>query len=83
MKTYVVESGFDVDFYPPLTKEQETDLYDQHLFRPLRDRAKSSNGELVIKEELNMIGRVIIEASEMVAKNLRSLGFHLQIKKVL
>jgi len=81
MKTYVVESGFPTNFYPPLTKDQLADLYDQHLFRPLREKAKESGGELVITEELNLIGRVIVEASEKAAKTLRSLGFRLQIKK--
>ena len=81
MKTYVVDPGFPTNFYPPLTKDQMTDLYDQHLFLPLRTRAKESEGELVIKEEINLIGKVIIEASEKSAKTLRALGFHLQIKK--
>lgn len=81
MKTYVVESGFTTDFYPPLNRDQVTSLYEQYLFRPLRARAQESEGELVIKEELNLIGRVIVEASEKSAKALRSLGFHLQVKK--
>ncbi len=81
MKTYVIDTGYSVDFYPPLTRNQKIELWTKHLFEPLRERAKASNGELVVKEELTIIGRSIIEASEQAAKDLRSLGYHLQIKK--
>jgi hypothetical protein len=81
MKTYVIENGYSVDFYPPLTRDQKVELWTKHLFEPIRVRAKESNGELVVKEELTIIGRSIIEASEKAAKDLRSLGYHLQIKK--
>src|SRR5271154_1832622 len=81
MKTYIAQLEFPTDFYPPLTKEQTIDLYDQHLFRPLRDHAFTSEGEILIKEELHLIGRAVIEATEKSAKTLRNLGFHLQLKK--
>jgi len=81
MNTYIVTSGFEVNFYPPLTKDQLGDLYEQHLFHPLRVQEKSMVGELVIKEELAVIGKVIVQASEKSAKTLRALGFNLQIKK--
>ena len=81
MNTYIVTSGFEVNFYPPLIKEMLGDLYDQYLFRPLRTQEKLMEGELVVKEELALIGRAIVQASEKSAKTLRALGFNLQIKK--
>lgn len=81
MKTYIAQLEYQADFYPPLTIEQKITLYNEHLFVPLKAQAEASEGELVIKEELNLIGRAIIDATEKAAKNLRSLGFHLQLKK--
>jgi hypothetical protein len=86
MKTYVVELGFSTDFYPPLTKEQVVELNTQNLFQPLRSMSKNMENELRIIEELNLIGSVIIEASEKTAKAIRGAGFtvHLNsIKKAL
>lgn len=81
MKTYVVELGFPTDFYPPLTNNQLVALYEQQIFIPLRARSQELGNDLIIREELNLIGRVIVEASEKAAKTLRELGFRLQIKK--
>lgn len=81
MKTYVIKPGFTPNFYPPLTKDQLIDFYDQHLFRPLRQRAQESKGVLKVKEELNLVGSVIAEASEEEAKALRQLGYQLLHKK--
>ena len=81
MKTYIAQLEFQADFYPPLTRDQKTALYIEHLFVPLKAQAEASEGDIVIKEELNLIGRAIIEASDKSAKTLRSLGFHLQLKK--
>lgn len=81
MKTYVIKIGFEVQFYPPLTSDQKKSLYEEYLFQPLRTRAEASNKELVIKEELGIVGSAIIQASEEAARLLRQLGFHLQIKK--
>lgn len=81
MKTYVIESDSEFYFYPPLTGDEKKAIYEEHVFQPLRSRAASSNGELVIREELKIIGRAIIDASEEAAKNLRLLGFHLILKK--
>jgi hypothetical protein len=81
MKTYVIEPGYTVDFYPPLTRDEKVGIWTEFLFVPLRARAAESNGELVVKEELTIIGRAIIDASEEAAKSLRLLGFHLIIKK--
>jgi hypothetical protein len=81
MKTYVVQSGFETNFYPPLTKDQLSALYEENVFRPVRAQAEKLGKELVIKEELNIVGRIIIEASEDAAKILRQLGFKLQLKK--
>ena len=82
MKTYVIE--FDIlptDFYPTLNQEQTAKLYARHLFQPLKVHAQEWRSELVIKEELDLIGQAIIQASDKVAKKLRQLGFHLQVKK--
>ena len=81
MKTYIAQLEFQADFYPPLTRDQKTNLYKENLFLPLKAQAEASEGDIVIKEELNLIGRAIIEASDKSAKTLRSLGFHLQLKK--
>lgn len=81
MKTYVVQSGFETNFYPPLTKEQLSSLYEENVFTPVRVQAEKLGKELVIKEELDIVGRVIIEASEGAAKTLRQLGLKLQLKK--
>jgi hypothetical protein len=82
MKTYVIESSFKFMFYPPLTQDEKKGLYEEFVYHPLRDQANSSNGELVIKEELPLIGRAIIDASEKAAHNLRLLGYYLTIKKI-
>jgi len=81
MKKYVVEFGAPISFYPPLTKDQTSDLYEQYVFRPVRDQAKKLGNELFIQEELQLIGKIIIEASEGAAKTLRQLGFHLLLKR--
>lgn len=81
MKTYVIESGSEFYFYPPLTREEKVAIFEEFVYQPLRIRAKSSNGELVIREELTIIGRAIIDATDEAAKNLRLLGFHLILKK--
>jgi hypothetical protein len=78
MKTYVIQLGFEMDFCPPLTAEQHTQLVEEYLFLPIR---KLVGQELVIVEELNLIDRVVVKASDTTAKTLRQLGHHLQIKK--
>lgn len=81
MKTYVVESESEFYFYPPLSADEKKAIYEEHVFQPLRSRAASSSGELVVREELKIIGRAIVDASEEAARNLRLLGFHLIVKK--
>lgn len=81
MKTYVVECSFANDFYPPLTKERLSDMYNKNFFQPIRDQANALGKELIIKEELNLIGRVIVYASEKAAKTLRQIGFKVLVKK--
>jgi hypothetical protein len=81
MKTYVVECGFAKDFTPPLTKDQLSDMYSKNFFQPIRDQANELGKELVIKEELNLIGRAIVYASEKAAKTLRQIGFKVLVKK--
>ena len=81
MKTYIAQLEYQADFYPPLTRDQKTALYQENLFVPLKAQAEASEGELIIKEELSLIGRAIISATERAAKTLRSIGFHIQLKK--
>ncbi len=77
MKRYAIELGFETNFYPPLNREQKIELWTKYLFVPLREAVKKSEGNLRIEEELTIIGKMIIEASEDVAKTLRKSGFKL------
>jgi hypothetical protein len=77
MKRYVIELGFETNFYPPLNREQKIELWTKYLFAPLKETVKKSEGNLRIEEELTIIGKMIIEASEEVAKTLRKSGFKL------
>ena len=82
MKTYVIRNEAPmVNMYPPLNRQQKIATYEQYFFVPLRERVKLSNNELIIKDELNLIGSAIIEATDKVVKDLRLMGFHLQVKK--
>lgn len=81
MKVYVIKLECEIGFSPPLSLDQKKWVYDRYLFQPLRTRAEVSEGELVIREELDIVGSAIIQASDKVAKTLRQLGFRLQVKK--
>ena len=84
MKRYLVQLGYETKIYPPLNRTQQIDLWTKYLFAPVKKFADESNGEVRIEEELTIIGKSIIEASEDAAKTLRKSGFKLtafQIKK--
>lgn len=77
MKRYVIELGFETNFYPPLDRTQKIELWTKYLYVPLRSVVAKSEGNLRIEEELTIIGKAIIEASEDSAKTLRKSGFKL------
>jgi hypothetical protein len=83
MKIYIIKQDFEMTFYPALTKVELYSMYEKYLFEPLRNKAKEIGNELIIKEELPLIGKAVIEASDKVAKALRARGYHLQTKKII
>jgi hypothetical protein len=82
MKTYVITNEAPIaNMYPPLNRQQKSAIYEQYLFAPLREKAKLSNNQLLIKDELDLVGKAIIQASEEIVRELRLTGFRLQVKK--
>lgn len=81
MKKFVVSLSYSLDVVPPLHSQQIDQIHQQYLFRPITALSKSNKDDLKVQEELSMIGRVIVQASEKGAGMLRGLGYKVRQQK--
>jgi len=81
MKKFVVSLSYSLDVVPPLHQQQIAQIHQQYLFRPITALSKTNKDDLQVQEELALIGRVIVQASEKGVEMLRGLGYKVQLQK--
>lgn len=58
---------------------QAKEFHEEDLFKPLRALASGLNGQLIIVNEMKLIGVVVVEASDEVVKTLKNAGYQVHV----